>query len=71
MTAHDYRSVASWYPRVATAAGEDLEVMPWTELDTFLASYLSVQDGFALIFMVVVFSGAVLWPGQYPGHGSF
>ena len=55
VTAHDYRSVANWYPRLATAAGEDLEVMPWTELDTFLASYLSVQDGFALIFMVVVF----------------
>jgi ABC-type lipoprotein release transport system permease subunit len=55
VTAHDYRSVANWYPRLAAAAGEDLEVMPWTELDTFLATYLSVQDGFALIFMVVVF----------------
>jgi ABC-type lipoprotein release transport system permease subunit len=30
--------------------------LPWTELDTFLATYLSVQDGFSLVFMVVVFA---------------
>ncbi len=51
----DYRTVSQWYPTIAAAAGDDLEVLPWMELDAFLASYLSVQDGFALIFMVVVF----------------
>jgi ABC-type lipoprotein release transport system permease subunit len=55
VTAGDYRAVDTWYPRLAKAAGEGLEVTPWTELDSFLATYLSVQDGFALIFMVVVF----------------
>jgi ABC-type lipoprotein release transport system permease subunit len=55
VTAGDYRAVGEWYPRLEAAAGEGLEVTPWTELDRFLASYLSVQDGFALVFMVVVF----------------
>ena len=54
-TAGNYRLVDQWYPRISEAAGEDLEVAPWTELDSFLATYLSVQDGFTLIFMVVVF----------------
>ena len=55
VTAGDYRRVAAWYPRVAEAAGSGLEVLPWTELDTFLAVMLSTQDGFSLVFMVVVF----------------
>jgi ABC-type lipoprotein release transport system permease subunit len=55
VSANDYRAVAAWYPRIAAAAGDDLEVLPWTELDTFLGTMLGVQDGFALIFMVVVF----------------
>ena len=55
VTAHDYRAVDRWYPQLAAAVGQGLEVAPWTELDSFLASYLSVQDGFSLVFMVVVF----------------
>jgi len=55
VTAGDYRHVDRWYPRVAAAAGQGREVLPWTELDTFLDAMLSLQDGFALIFMVVVF----------------
>jgi len=47
--------VDRWYPRIATAAGPDLEVLPWTELDGYLDAMLTMQDGFALIFMVVVF----------------
>ena len=54
-TADSYRTVENWYPTIASAAGEQLEVLPWTELDTFLSSMLGVQDGFALVFMVVVF----------------
>jgi len=54
-TANDYRTVSSWYPIIASAAGGQLDVLPWTELDTFLSSMLAVQDGFALVFMVVVF----------------
>ena len=55
LTADDYRHVSAWYPRIEATAGDELEVMPWTELDTFLGTMLGVQDGFALIFMVVVF----------------
>lgn len=54
-TAGDYRSVANWYPRIAAAAGDELEVLPWTELDRFLGAMLAVQDGFSLVFMVVIF----------------
>lgn len=54
-TANSYRTVQDWYPAVLGAAGGQLEVLPWTELDTFLSSMLGVQDGFALVFMVVVF----------------
>ncbi len=51
----DYRRVADWYPAVAAAAGSELETLTWTELDPFLGSMLAVQDGFTLVFMVVVF----------------
>jgi ABC-type lipoprotein release transport system permease subunit len=54
-TGNDYRRVGDWYPRIAAAAGGELEVLPWTGLDTFLGSMLVVQDGFTLVFMVVVF----------------
>jgi ABC-type lipoprotein release transport system permease subunit len=56
VTGGDYRTTTLWYPQIAAAAGSELEVLPWTELDTFLATYLSVQDGFSLVFMVVVFA---------------
>jgi len=55
ITADDYRNVDAWYPAIAAAADAGLEVLPWTELDIFLGTMLGVQDGFALIFMVVVF----------------
>ena len=55
VTANDYRRVDEWYPTVAAAAGSGLETLAWTELDPFLGSMLAVQDGFTLVFMVVVF----------------
>jgi len=55
VTADDYRAVHDWYPAIASAAGPHVEVMPWTELDTYLSTMLRVQDGFALVFMVVIF----------------
>jgi ABC-type lipoprotein release transport system permease subunit len=55
VTGNDYRHVDAWYPRVAAAAGSELEVMSWTQLDGFLSSMLATQDGFTLVFMVVVF----------------
>lgn len=55
VTGNDYRRVDEWYPTVAAAAGSGLETLAWTELDPFLGSMLAVQDGFTLVFMVVVF----------------
>ena len=55
VTGHNYRRVEQWYPRLAAAAGSELETLPWTELDPFLGSMLAVQDGFTLVFMIVVF----------------
>ncbi len=55
VSGNDYRRVDEWYPRIAAAAGSGLETLTWTELDPFLGSMLAVQDGFTLVFMVVVF----------------
>jgi len=54
VTAGDYRAVDTWAARVAAAAPE-LEVLSWRQLDPFLHTMLALQDGFALVFMVVVF----------------
>lgn len=54
-TGNNYRAVGSWYPAVADAAGEELETLDWRTLDSFLGTMLMVQDGFTLVFMVVVF----------------
>ena len=55
LTGNDYRHVDDWYMQVVDAAGSELEVMTWTQLDGFLSSMLATQDGFTLVFMVVVF----------------
>jgi ABC-type lipoprotein release transport system permease subunit len=54
-TSHNYRLLGAWYGQLAVAAGPNTEVLPWPELDTFTGSMLEVQDGFALVFMTVVF----------------
>ncbi|AQA17780.1 ABC transporter permease [Halioglobus japonicus] len=55
VTAGDYRRVSAWLPALQQAAGDDLEVLSWMQLQPFLDSMLGVQDGFTLIFMVVIF----------------
>ena len=55
LTANDYRHTGEWYPRIAAAAGDGLEVLPWTELNSYLGAMLALQDGFSLVFMVVIF----------------
>jgi len=54
-TAHNYRLLGAWYTQLVDAAGPHAEVLPWPQLDAFTGSMLKVQDGFALVFMVVVF----------------
>ena len=40
---------------VTDAAGGDVEVLPWNELDTYLGSMLAVMDGFVVVWIVVIF----------------
>ncbi len=51
----DYRDVDGLTRMVADAAGADVEVLPWHELDTYLGSMLAMMDGFVLVWIVVVF----------------
>lgn len=51
----DYRDVEGVRRAVAEAAGPDLEVLPWQELDTYLGSMLAVMDGFVVVWIVVIF----------------
>lgn len=55
-TARDYRRTAQWAPAIASAAGAGLEVLTWMQLDPYLDTMLGVQDGFSMIFMVVIFA---------------
>ena len=55
LTADDYRNVAPWSEALDAALGDELDVAPWYELNSFLGSMLRVQDGFALVFIVVIF----------------
>ncbi|TGD71844.1 ABC transporter permease [Mangrovimicrobium sediminis] len=55
-SAGDYRHTARWAPALVSAAGPQLEVKTWRELDPYLGTMLRVQDGFSLIFMVVIFA---------------
>lgn len=51
-----YRDVEPVYEATrARFAGEDLEVMRWTDIAAYLGSMLKVMDGFVLIWFVVVF----------------
>ena len=55
VTGGDYRDVSVLYDSVRKAAGDDVEVLPWTELDTYLGLMLGVMDGFVLIWVCVIF----------------
>jgi ABC-type lipoprotein release transport system permease subunit len=53
--ATDYREPDGVARQVTKLLGEDLEVLPWPELDTYLGSMMKVMDGFVLVWMIVVF----------------
>ncbi|MBT8129481.1 MAG: ABC transporter permease [Gammaproteobacteria bacterium] len=55
ITGEDYRHVDSWYPRIRQAAGNDVETLPWYEVDTYLGSMLAMMDGFVLVWIIIVF----------------
>ena len=51
----DYRNVEPIYAQVAATVNDDLEVLRWTEIATYLGSMLNVMDGFVLVWFVVIF----------------
>ena len=51
----DYRDVDGLQTAMAAAAGSELEVLPWSQLDPFLGSVLGTMDGIVLIWVVVIF----------------
>ena len=55
VTGGDYRDVSALYDTVRKAAGNGLEVLPWTELDSYLGLMLGVMDGFVLVWVCVIF----------------
>jgi len=53
--ASGYRDVTSLTLQVRALSGDDTEVLPWQEIDTYLGSMLRVMDGFVLVWMIVIF----------------
>jgi ABC-type lipoprotein release transport system permease subunit len=50
-----YRDLGAWYPALEQAVGDDLELLDWQHLDSYLGTMLGVQDGMALVLIVVIF----------------
>jgi len=50
-----FRDIEPLYEKISKAAGSELSVLPWYELDSYLGSMLSVMDGFVLVWIIVVF----------------
>ena len=55
VTANNYKTVDSWWPALATAAGPELDTQPWMILDAYLGTMLSVQGTMNLIIMIIIF----------------
>ena len=53
--AEDYRDLDHVIEQVKIIVGDDLEVLPWLELDNYLGSMLKMMDGFVLVWMIVIF----------------
>ena len=52
---NDYRDVEADYAHVLELVDGNVEVLRWTELDTYLGTMLAVMDGFVLIWVIVIF----------------
>jgi len=51
----DYRDVEGLRQDVSELLGPEVEVLPWTELNSYLGTMLRVMDGFVLVWTVVIF----------------
>ena len=52
---HDYHSPEALTSEIRLVASSDLEVLSWLELDRYLATMMSVMNGFVLVWMIVIF----------------
>jgi ABC-type lipoprotein release transport system permease subunit len=52
---HNYRDVDGVYHSIKNAAPDNVQVLPWYELDRYTGTALGMMDGFVLVWMVVVF----------------
>ena len=55
VTANSYKTVDSWWPAEAAAAGPDMDTQPWMTLDAYLGTMLSIQGTINLVIMIVIF----------------
>lgn len=55
LSKEDYRNVKDWYPAIKRAAGDQLETLPWYQLDPYLGGMLGIMDGFILVWIIVIF----------------
>ena len=55
VTGEDYRYIDHWYPKIKQAAGDDVETLPWYEVNSYLGSMMSMMDGFVLVWVIVIF----------------
>ena len=51
----NYREVDALQSLVQSAAGPDVEVLNWKELDGYLGTMMRVMDGFVLVWVIVIF----------------
>ena len=55
VSGQDYRETAALLALVSGATETGTEVLPWSELDSYLAVMMGVMDGFVLVWIIVIF----------------
>lgn len=51
----NYRNVDPVLRKVTDVTGDDVEVLPWHELNSYIGTMLTVMDGFVLVWIIVIF----------------
>ncbi len=52
---NDYRNLSPWLEQLQTAAGGNLDVAGWRELDNYLSLALTMQDSIGLVMTLLIF----------------
>ncbi len=51
----DYRNVDELLSSIRAVVSNEIEVLPWQEIDSYLGTMLNVMDGFVLVWIIVIF----------------